>query len=163
MRNNIQIRLSGMRSGFLLLIVAGLLVALPVMAASYQPAVGSRIELIKPLTISSGVASVYIQKNISTSNGALINQYHANCSFEQHDLAVTDRVIAPTQFSVTRSLLITDYPTRGQSEFRTVFYLQADKTAENFVLECRHWGEWGDDHLSQGEIQAALIEYFLLK
>lgn len=129
-------------------------------AAIYEPDSKTRFILIKPLTIQSGTASVFIQKNVATRNAALINQYHPNCHFAQRNLAIGDLVIEPDNFFVTNSRLSHDPVTQGSYEIITLFYLTAEKTKKKYTLECQYWGDWSDRYLTREQIQDTVKAYF---
>ena len=143
--------------------ILGILSENTIFAADYEPHSKTRFILIKPLTIQSGTASVFIQKDVATRNEALIDQYHANCRFEQHALAIDDYTIKPDKFIVTDSRLSRDPVTRGTYEYITLFYLTAEKSKQKYTLECQHWGEWSDRYLTREEIQDAVKEYFKIE
>lgn len=145
-----------------MLMVTGLVIN-PVDAKDYEPGSETSFTLIKPLTIPSKAASVFIQKKIATRNEALIDQYHANCRFEQYALAIDDYIIEPDRFIVTDSRLSRDPVTRGTYEYITLFYLTAEKSNKKYTLECQHWGEWSDRYLTREEIQLTVKEYFKIE
>lgn len=147
----------------MLLMLYSVIIVRPVYSVDYEPGSETSFTLIKPLIIPGGAASVFIQKNITTRNEALIDQYYANCRFEQHALAMDDYTIEPNNFIVTDSRLSSDPVTRCTNEFITLFYLTAEKSKKKYTLECQHWGDSSDRYLTREEIQTTVKEYFKIE
>ena len=145
---------------FIPLSILGILSENNIFAVDYEPDSKTRFVLIKPLTIKSGTASVFIQKDVATRNEALIDQYYPNCHFEQRDLATADLVIEPDDFIVTNTRFSHDPVTRGSHEIITLFYLTTKKSKMKYTLECQYWGGWSGRYLTREQIQNTVKAYF---
>ena len=131
-------------------------------AADYEPLPGTIFTLIKALTIPDKATSVYIQNKIATRDERLIDQYYANCLFEQHDLAKGEKVIPPDKFIVTKTMLSREYSAVNSFKFITLFYLTSHSNKKEYTLECQHWGELYDNYLTREQIQETLKVYFVI-
>ena len=145
---------------FIPLSMLGILSENNIFAKDYEPDSKTSFVLIKPLTIKSGTASVFIQKDVATRNEALIDQYYPNCHFEQPDLATTNLVIELDEFIVTNTRFSRDPATRGSYEIITLFYLTAIKSKKKYTLECQYWGDWSDRYLTREQVQNTVKTYF---
>ncbi|GAB6043249.1 hypothetical protein [Endothiovibrio diazotrophicus] len=67
----------------------------------FRPAVGTVVELVKPLEVAVGDARIFLQHGTPVTWGG-VRQLEPHCNFEVRDLAESVQTIRPDTFTITR-------------------------------------------------------------
>ena len=147
---------------------------------------GSRLVLLKPIAMASGVASVHFQDGVPRSF-AEVDRYRPYCKVEMWTLMDEARTIIPDTFMIKRVVRDFEYVRAGEQQvnlavrglipvglshdsdspmaavMRTELFVDSPRQPDVYRVSCAHWEPYTDaHHLSIRELRNGLQGLFRL-
>lgn len=127
----------------------------------YRIPAGSKLVLLKPVTIPAGSAHVKFQGGAALGAGG-VGQHEVWCRLDINRLADRPHTIQPDTFTITRMESHEEWVTlRVTKEYVKTLYLKSEAHPEVLTLTCQQWNDplRGTD-ISIPQMQHALGDYF---
>jgi hypothetical protein len=152
----------------------------------YSVPVGSRLQLVKEITIPGGQVAMYAQ-NGEMKHERDVDYYQPNCKFEIYTMSDQPRTVKPDVFTITKVVDDIESSSIGRPavyasrdsrvvmsvgmldrslvfNYATQLFLHSDLQPDVYRMTCQHWESVSDDrYLSIEQMRQAMGSVFSLQ